>query len=164
MMIASDCGNSLFKVSYHGHIVTGDRRIAKGIKLKKLFAKDPKYLEPKKTNFSQARENIINVIKKCILTWIHEHGIPDAVLVEWKAKVRKLLNNRITALKAQNNNNHTTETSSLKTAFLKNSLQHLHDQFVAAPVDKANENDTLSLVGQAIVIFQDPKLSLKILY
>lgn len=67
MIIASDCGNSLFKVSYHGHIVTGDRRVAKGIKLRKLFAKDPKYLEPKKTNFSQARENIINVIKKMYL-------------------------------------------------------------------------------------------------
>ena len=40
----------------------------------------------------------------------------------------------------QNSNDHLTGTSSLKTIFIKNSFQHKHDQFVVAPVDKANKN------------------------
>ena len=46
----------------------------------------------------------------------------------------ELVNNRIA------NYNHPTETSSLKTTFFKNRLQHIHDQFVNAPVDIANGN------------------------
>ena len=55
-------------------------------------------------------------------------------------KLMQPMNNRITTLKTQNSTNHPTGTSSLKTAFIKNSVQHIYDQFVVTTTDKANEN------------------------
>lgn len=37
-------------------------------------------------------------------------------------------------------NNHSIRTFSLKITFIENSLQHIHDQFVVASVDRANRN------------------------
>ena len=49
------------------------------------------------------------------------------------------INNRIITLKMHNSNNNTTGNSLLKTTFIKKS-QHIHYQFVVAPIDKANRN------------------------
>ena len=49
------------------------------------------------------------------------------------------INNRIITLKMHNSNNNTTGDSLLKTTFIKKS-QHIHYQFVVAPIDKANRN------------------------
>ena len=48
--------------------------------------------------------------------------------------------NRITLPKAQNTKNHPTETFLLKGTFLRNNLQHIHDQFAVSPIDKDNGN------------------------
>ena len=52
----------------------------------------------------------------------------------------ELVNNRITSHKAKNLKNHPTETSFIKTTFLRNNLQHIYDQFVVVRVEKANGN------------------------
>ena len=57
--------NSPFKDSDHGQIVTGDPKIIKDSKLRKLFSKDLMHLEPKKIDFDQARENIVNGTEDC---------------------------------------------------------------------------------------------------
>ena len=49
------------------------------------------------------------------------------------------INNRIITLKMHNSNNNTTGNSLLKATFIKKS-QHIHYQFVVAPIDKANRN------------------------
>ena len=49
------------------------------------------------------------------------------------------INNRIITLKMHNSNNNTTGKIILKTTFIKKS-QHIHYQFVVAPIDKANRN------------------------
>ena len=108
-------------------------------KLRKLFTKAGKYRGPRKIDFAQVKQNI-NGIKNFILTWSQKHGIPDAVLLEWKINVIELEYNRITILKVQNTKNHQTVTSLLKTTVLRNNLQHIHDQFVVALIDKANGN------------------------
>ena len=108
-------------------------------KLRKLFTKAEKYRGPRKIDFAQVKQNI-NGIKNFILTWSPKHGIPDAVLLEWKINVIELEYNRITILKVQNTKNHQTVTSLLKTTVLRNNLQHIHDQFVVALIDKANGN------------------------
>lgn len=43
-----NCVNSPFKHSYHGNIFTGEDRIVKDNKLRKLFTKGPKHYEPRK--------------------------------------------------------------------------------------------------------------------
>ena len=98
-----------------------------------------KYRGPRKIDFAQVKQNI-NGIKNFILTWSQKHGIPDAVLLEWKINVIELEYSRITILKVQNSKNHQTVTSLLKTTVLRNNLQHIHDQFVIALIGKANGN------------------------
>lgn len=54
-----------------------------------------------------------------ISAWRQKHGIPDAVLLEWKNKLMELVNNRIAILKVKNTNNYPTGTSSFKYFFKK---------------------------------------------
>ena len=61
-------------------------------------------------------------------------------MLDRKIKVMELVNNRITSHKAKNLKNHPTETSFIKTTFLRNNLQHIYDQSVVAPIEKANGN------------------------
>ena len=65
------CVNSPLKDYYHAHIVTvtGDFRIMKSNKLRKMFLKGPKYCGPRELVFNQVRENIVNGIKHCIPVW-----------------------------------------------------------------------------------------------
>ena len=69
------CGNLSFKDSHNGSIVAGDLRIIKDNKLKYIFSRGPKYCEPTKIDFDQARKNIINSVESCISIWSQKHGI-----------------------------------------------------------------------------------------
>ena len=91
----------LFSDSYDGHIVTSDLRTLKDNMLKELFTKDPKYREPRKIDFDQARENIANGIEDFILTWSQKHKISDTILLESKNKVMELVHNKMITLKVQ---------------------------------------------------------------
>ena len=95
------CVKSPFKDPYHGHIDTGDLRIAKDRQQgkKTIFSQGPKYYELEQIDFDQARENIINDIKGFMSVWSQKHGIPVAVLLEWKNKLKERINIRITTLK-----------------------------------------------------------------
>ena len=84
------CVNSSFKDFDHGQIVTGDLKVIKDSKVKKLCSKGPKYLEPKKIDFYKARKNIVNGAEDCISAQIEKHGIPD-ILLEWKNKLIELI-------------------------------------------------------------------------
>ena len=42
-ILPCECANSTFSNKHHGHIVSGDLRVVKNNKLRKLFAKGPKY-------------------------------------------------------------------------------------------------------------------------
>ena len=66
-IIVCNCVDSPFKDSYHGHIGTGDLRIIKDNKLRNICTKGTKYQEPRKIDFDQAKQNIINATKKYIL-------------------------------------------------------------------------------------------------
>ena len=88
MIIVCYCENRPFNNSYNGHIIAGDLRIIKDNKLKNVFAtKDPKYREPRKTDFDQSRQNIVNGSEACISTWNPKHGMSGAILLESKNKV-----------------------------------------------------------------------------
>ena len=48
-----------------------------------------------------------------------KYGVLDAVFLEWKTKLKELVNNRIAIRKVKNTNNHPIGTSSLKHFFKK---------------------------------------------
>ena len=50
----------------------------------------------------------------------------------------ELVNNQINTLKLPKTNNHSTGPFSLQATFIENSLQHICDQSVVAPIDKTN--------------------------
>lgn len=73
---------------------------------------------------------------------VFQHGVKNleyrTVLLEWRKEVIEVVKNKIILLKVQNKIYHPTETSSFKTISVKISFQHIHDQFVAVPIDKVN--------------------------
>ena len=74
---------------------------------------------------------------KTLSTWNQKHGVSEnIVLLKWKSKLIKLINNINATLKIQNSNNHRTGFSSLKKTFIKNSFQHKDDQFVVSLIYK----------------------------
>ena len=79
-------------------MVEGDRRIIIDKKLQALFAEGSTYQEPRKIDFEQELENTINGIEDCIYNMESKHGISNAVWLEWKSKMIKLVNARINTL------------------------------------------------------------------
>ena len=62
--IPCSCENSAFVDSHHGHVISGDLRIIKNNRLRKLFAKGPKYRERKLVNWKLTEE--IDCCRKAI--------------------------------------------------------------------------------------------------
>ena len=54
----------------------------------------------------------ISYIYIYIYIYIYKHGIPDAPLLEWKFKLKELINNKIVILKTKGTHEHLTGTSS----------------------------------------------------
>lgn len=76
-----------------------------------------------------------------VLQSAFQHGVKNleyrTVLLEWRKEVIEVVKNKI-LLKVQNKIYHPTETSTFKIISVKISFQHIHDQFVAVPIDKVN--------------------------
>ena len=53
-----NCEDSPYKDSEHGHIVTGDLRIVRNNKRRKLITKGPKYREPSSISWNKAKLSI----------------------------------------------------------------------------------------------------------
>ena len=67
----------------------------KNNKLRKIFSKGPEYREPRKLDFSRAREDIISSIDDCISKWSNKNGLSSSVLSEWKLSLIDLVDKRI---------------------------------------------------------------------
>ena len=63
------CNNSEFKDNNHGHIVTGDLRIVKDVKLRKLLSKGPDFREHRSINFNKCKIEIIKASDNFILKY-----------------------------------------------------------------------------------------------
>ena len=57
-----DCADCSFCDPHHKYIITGDLRIIKNNKLRKLLTKGPNYREPRTTNFSKALIDITTAL------------------------------------------------------------------------------------------------------
>ena len=61
-----DCQNSEFCDPDHGHIITGDLRIVKCTKLRKLLTHGPNYREPQSLNYNKCKTSIVLAIENCV--------------------------------------------------------------------------------------------------
>ena len=85
--IPCHCTGSSFTDKVHAHSLTGDLRIIKSNKLRKLNCKGPKYRESMAVEFSSAMGNILEGIDICIRSWSQKKGLTEAILPPWENKL-----------------------------------------------------------------------------
>ena len=90
-----DCPDSSFCDPHHKHIITGNLRIIKNSKLKKLLAKGPNYRELGTINFSKELIERTTALNKCITLktkYVTSNFKPwkEAVLAKVKEKITEL--------------------------------------------------------------------------
>ena len=93
-----NCEHSYFMDNHHKHIITGNLGIIKNPKLRKLFAKGPKYREPVAINWGDVVTNISVGLDECISKWCNKNALRDDLLKPWKDKVIALVQDRISVL------------------------------------------------------------------
>ena len=137
-ILPCDCANSPFKSDHHGHIITGDLDIVQHDKLKLLLCKGPKYREPKRFSFPEAKSSILQGIDECISAWSNKHKIPITYFKKWREHISLKIDDRISSF--NNYNNSLSIKSSFCDADIKASLTELQNKFVMVPIDKASNN------------------------
>ena len=136
--IPCNCEGSEFSDKHHKHIVTGDLRIVKSNKLRKLFVKGPKFRDKKPLDFHKAKTCIMSGLRDCVDKWCAENGVPTQSMTEWLTAVTDLVDERISILKTRVGS-HRSE-SFLSDKSVLDELNKLHDTFVVVPIDKATGN------------------------
>ena len=126
------------------HILTGDLRIIKSNKLRKLICKGPKYYESKAVDFNTPKNNIFKGIDKCIRSWKHKKGLPKALLSQWKSKISECIEEKIVKLRSSDICPGKSQTikyhGSVKDA--------LNDRYLITSIDKAK--GTVALICKKI--------------
>ena len=133
-----DCANSPYRDKHHGHIVTGDLRIIKNNKLRKVFSKGPKYRENQPINFETSKDYILTGLDDCLDNWCNRNGVNKTIYSEWYHNITKAIEKRIQELKK--NIKHHSVSDNLSTKEMTSALKNLHDKFVICPIDKAAGN------------------------
>ena len=133
-----ECSNSPFINSHHKHILTGDLRIVKNNKLRKLFMKGPNFREPKPLNFEKCYDVIEAAIIHCIEIMATRKKINQVDLLPWKNKICEKIKYKVDTLK------NIIKTPSAKSCLNNNEvkayLSELHAKYVIVPIDKAANN------------------------
>ena len=132
------CNNSPFVDKDHGHILTGDLRIVKNNKLRKLIIKGPKYRENKGISLNKSKMNINSALDDYIGKFCNKNGCNEQTFTEWKLKVLEIVDLRINQLSSKIGSY--SNTSILKDRSVSQCLQDLHNRYVAVPIDKATGN------------------------
>ena len=84
---------SQFVNGHHGHVVTGDLRIIRNDKLRKLISKGPNFREPKTINWKKCRDVIAEGVAQCLSSMSSSSkNVTEADMVPWKTwYFRKLM-------------------------------------------------------------------------
>ena len=136
---ACDCHESEFVNGHHGHIVTGDLRIIKNTKLRKLLKKGPNYREPKTINWKKCREAIVAGLDSCQSRMASScKNVTEADMLAWKNMVLQKVDAKINSLKQKISLHETNPV--LKQPDVIRNLEELHQKYVFVPIDKAANN------------------------
>ena len=79
-----NCHKSPFVNKDRGHILTGDLRIIKNNRWRRITCKVPKYCENKNINFSEGKKNISYGLDQFICSWFNKKSIPEESLSDGK--------------------------------------------------------------------------------
>ena len=139
-ILPCQCSNSSFSDKNHGHIISGDLRLIKNNKMRKLFSKCPKYRENKFLDWNLVEETILESVKNCAELWCKKNKKNEKVLKMWITTVSKKVRTKIETLKTSHPAKPVHEV--LKNRDCSSSLEELKDRFIIVPIDKAMGNVT----------------------
>ena len=132
------CANSSFSDKHHGHIISGDLRLIRNNKLRKLFSKGPKYRESKALDWNVVENDLIEAVKVCAKKWCEKNKKDEKILGLWVNVVSDKIRNKVNSLKISHPPKTVHEV--LKDRQSLSYLKDLQKQFVLAPIDKASGN------------------------
>ena len=137
-LLPCGCSHSDFSDKHHGHIITGDLRLIKNNKLRKLFAKGPKYRETKFIDWNAVESSMLQSVRDCAQSWCDKSKKDIIILRSWIAVVSEKIKSKISSLKKSSMYKEVNEV--LKSADCLKALHDLHSKFVIVPIDKASGN------------------------
>jgi len=137
-ILPCSCLNSHYQDDHHGHVITGDLRIVKDNKLRKLLSKGPKYREPTTLNFDKSKEVIINGIKECVTKLSAKYVIDVNKFDDWVQTILQLVDNKISLL--ENRIEVVDHHSVFENFSSKRCLEELQHNYIMVPIDKASNN------------------------
>ena len=132
------CSESEYCDPHHGHVVTGDLRIIKNAKLRKLLSKGPNYRENKTINYSKCLTEIKTALSTCASNMASKYQLDVKLFDNWKSLVTEKVAEKVRKLKSSRRPQQTKPV--LKDEDVIRYLQDLHNRYVFVPIDKAANN------------------------
>ena len=96
-----DCHNSEFADRHHGHVITGDLRMIRNNKLRKLMTKGPNFREARTINWSKCKETIASGLDTFISKYDTSNDEVKTKLLEWKTLCLEKVDKRVSSIKKQ---------------------------------------------------------------
>ena len=132
------CVHSPFIDKHHGHIITGDLRIVRNNKLRKLLCKGPKFREKESISWEKVKETVHMGIIDAIKKWTEVESLAKSHFDEWREKVFEKVDCKLTLLKQKVK--FVRANKILKDNTVANYLDELQHKYVMTPIEKADSN------------------------
>ena len=136
--IECNCNSSEYRYEPAGHVVTGDLRIIRDVKLRELIRKGPNYREQNNINWEINVRHCKAAISKYRKKWARKECVDHRVLRDWERTVHECIENKVKQLKSKHINKRKKHV--LDTRIHVNYLNQLHKEYVLVPADKAASN------------------------
>ena len=120
------------------HVLTGDLSIIRNNKLRKLICKGPKYREPEKINWAEAKNIIEAALESFIKNLCEEKGVSEPYFNNWKHTVITKIDSKISHYSPRVKSVQVQKV--LDNCNVKKELRELQKFFVLVPIDKAANN------------------------
>ena len=132
-----DCASSTFCYEPHGHVITGDLRIVKNRKLRRLLEKGPKYREQNTVDWNLNKKILTKAVDDYTKNWSKREGCHVSALEEWSETVKLIIQNKINNLQRRN---FRPCHKPLEDRHVTAHLKELQEKYVLVPADKAGNN------------------------
>ena len=136
--MSCECLDSEFKDDHHQHVVTGDLRIIRSLKLQNLFRKGPNFREPEPLDWRKARVSLMKDLDKFIDYWSDKLKLAPEFFLEWKVRLIGMIDRKYAELKPRTR--YKPASKVLKDPECIKELEEIHSKFVLVPIDKASNN------------------------
>ena len=139
VMRSSSCDyqSSTFGYEPHGHVITGDLRIVRNRKLRRILEKGPKYREQNNIDLHLNKEILTKAVDDYAKNWSKREGCHVSALEEWSETVKLIISNRINSLQHRS---FLPCYRILEGPHIKAYLTELQSKYVLVPADKAGNN------------------------